>query len=243
MINLSSAARSADGDKRLVKLLNDYSRRGPTTGFGFVAQGAEKGRRRELAIVCRVPSMEPEVIGACAAAGADALEMSAVAITPAALAQVEEAMTIPWGLSLREGSYEAWGGVGGAEGSSAAEWITLTMDDDARFLAYKGIARVLEVDINTKQETLRAISASGADVVIATASREATGPLSIAEALRLRLVCELLKQPVLIAAGLLHGDGGPRLAKECGAAGVLLETTDPQEVLALVHALRPPEQA
>jgi hypothetical protein len=237
-MNRPSPAKPADGDKRLIKILSDYARRSPGAGFGFTAQGRQAQAKRPLALVCRLDTIEPARIKACIEAGADAIEVS-TAVPETALESLQET-TVVWGLALRGASYDAWEPLlGPGETTHPADWITLAMDDDARFLGLKGVAKVLEVEIGATPETLRGIAVSGADAIVAIRGKgNAGGPLTVADMLRLRLLAELLKQPILVSAAFLTpGKGALRLVKESGAAGILLESSDPEAIRTLVAGL------
>ncbi|GAC1427803.1 MAG: hypothetical protein NVSMB65_00790 [Chloroflexota bacterium] len=231
--------QSADGEKRLLKLLSEHARRTSGTGFGFHLGGQEHIRRRALALVCRMDTVEPKRIASCVDAGVDAVELNSALATPATLEKIEASLPVPWGVAVRGGSFDAWQESLANGAVPVAEWITFTMNDDARFLELAGIVKVLEVDLNVRPEVLRGVAVSGADVVVAVKSGDETGgPLTVADVVRLRLLCDVVKQPVLIAATLLSHDAvGLRLARDSGAVGLLLETGEIDAVRALSTAL------
>ncbi len=188
-----------------------------------------------LGLVCRVDSIDAGRIAACVEAGADAIELNGTA-TQATLEAVEQSVTVPWGFDLRGGAYTAWQEMVGQNATTTAEWITVTMADDARFLVRKGITSLLEVDVTTRPEMLRGVSSSGASGIIAVS--QGTGAFTIEDIVRLRYVVEALKQPVLVAASVLqHQDGMAAILKDAGVVGVVLETSNPEDVRALAASL------
>ena len=205
---------------------------------GFRSAAAPSKRR--LAVIAQIAGPDVATARAAAVAGADAVEVQfGAGAAPSTLAGLSQEIGVPVGLAAAGAAGEDF-----ARAASEAEldWLRVALDTPVEALAWERPARYLTVPTGIDLRLATGLAAPLAEAV-AFVGQEEMSELRIGDALRIRLLAEIAKKPVLLQ---VPGSGSPigaSILSSFGVDAVLLPIAGASDVARIADYLRTFEQA
>ncbi len=192
-MNLPSSSTSRR-PSRLLDLIHDRARTGGTGRLGFGVRAAAP--KRHLALIAGFDKVDTRGFTAAKEAGADAIEVRISSTRDLrSLAGTQEALGVPLGIVLDDIASQELATVAT---EVAIDWIRLPLQASVTALTWEKPARLLTLPADLEPRLAPGVNPLEIDAVVLEGGGRTPGSLSIGESLRLALLCELIKKPVIV---------------------------------------------
>ena len=209
---------------RLLDVLRNYGHAVGASRVGFLARPSV-ARKRRVGLIAIFDQPDAAAMASALAAGADAIELQVGAIADLRLVQdIAARLGAPLGIAVAS-SMDA--SLASAALDAGADWLRFPIDTPAEALTWQSPARVASLPADLDPRIALATNELPVEAVALTAGATFPSALTIADALRVRMLGDLIKKPVFFHLGSHSGNPAShvQLSVRLGADALFVPVT------------------